>query len=83
LASLRGINTRSEYTEEIEQTEKTVEIVDRKIVTNHTYSMSVHDTYTFLHEGDLHVSYGSRIFLKKVDFDIIVHNLNAVEKKVG
>ncbi len=45
-------------------------------------AMSVHDTYTFLHEGDLHVSYGSRIFLKKVDFDIIVHNLNAVEKKL-
>ena len=81
MATLRGINARSEYTEEIEQTEKTVEI-DRKIVSNHTYSMSVHDTYTFLHEGDLHVSYGSKIFLKKVDFDIIVHNLNAVEKKL-
>ena len=42
----------------------------------------MHDTYTFLHEGNLHVSYGSRIFLKKVDFDIIVHNLNLVEKKL-
>ena len=50
----------------------TKEKVARNYVPKDNFSMSVHDTYTFLHEGNMHVSYGSRIFLKKVDFDIIV-----------
>jgi hypothetical protein len=74
LPTLRGINTRREYTdktEEIEPTEKTKESIDRNNVPNNTYSMSVHDTCTFLHEGNLHVSYGSRIFLKKGSFRVV------------